>query len=176
MISATSQQISQHHFGLNKKGWPWVIPSNGKTSILLMGDTNIQGRHQPEQAFQHLIPTLHAAIESGADIIIGHSNLLIQAVEVINQKPIFYGLGNAAFDWYRVTDKRNGLLVRALLVEGKMNVSFLPLSRDSENDPVLLDPNFGKGQELYNRIVELSRDFGTNLYIEGNEIVVGGIN
>lgn len=371
-IFAASQQISQHHYELNKKGWPWVIPSEGKVSILLMGDTNIQGRHQPEQAFQHLMPTLqaatfrllnlegpyappsndpakpdiphkehwrhseprmvealvkanidavgvannvtyprdvlmhslqvldstqikhagggknleeahqpviiekngvrigflqytatfwpynhaaeqnlpgvaglkihtyykppgqvldkpgqppiivtepdpeafnrmkndiarlkprvdvviasfhwgisgqpeivgyeqklaYAAIESGADIIMGHGNHLIQAVEVYNQKPIFYGLGNSAFDWYRVTDKRNGLLVRALYDEGKMNVSFLPLSRDSENDPVLLDPNYGKGQELYNRVVELSKDYGTNLSIAGDEIVVEGI-
>lgn len=370
---ASAQQISQHHYSLNKKEWPWAIASQNKVSVLLLGDTNIQGRHQPEQAFQHLMPTLneasvrflnlegpfsppsedpakqdipykehwrhseprmvealikakidavgvannvtyprdvlmhslqvldsarirhagggknieeahkpviiekdrvrigflqytatywpynhtaeenlpgvaglkiytsytppkqvldkpgqppiiitepdqealnrmkndisslrpkvdivvasfhwgisgqheivgyeqklaYAAIESGADIIMGHGNHLIQAIEVYNHKPIFYGLGNSAFDWYRVTDKRHGLLVRALITpDDKMEVSFVPLSRDAENDPVLLDPNFGLGNTLYKQTKSLSKDFGTNLSIQKKEIVVYGI-
>jgi poly-gamma-glutamate synthesis protein (capsule biosynthesis protein) len=99
----------------------------------------------------------YAAIEAGADIIMGHGNHLVQAVEVYNNKPIFYGLGNAVFDWYRVTDKRNGLLVRAVVSENKLShVSFVPLTRDTENDPVLLDPGFGKGNDLYQKVKSLS--------------------
>jgi poly-gamma-glutamate synthesis protein (capsule biosynthesis protein) len=87
----------------------------------------------------------------------GHGNHLVQAVEVYKNKPVFYGLGNAVFDWYRVTDKRNGLLVRAVVSENKLShVSFVPLTRDTENDPVLLDPGFGKGNDLYQKVKSLS--------------------
>lgn len=115
----------------------------------------------------------HAAIDAGADLIMGHGTHLIQPIEVYREKPIFYGLGNSAFDWYRVTDKRNGLMARAVFVgENLRHVSFVPLTRDSENDPVLLDPSTGKGNELYEKIIELSAGFGTILKIEGKEVVV----
>ncbi len=115
----------------------------------------------------------HTAIEAGADLIMGHGTHLIQPIEVYQAKPIFYGLGNSAFDWYRVTDKRNGLMARAVF-QGKslQHVSFVPLTRDSENDPVLLDPTIGKGEELYEKVVELSAHLGTPLKIEGKEVVI----
>ncbi len=40
----------------------------------------------------------HAAIEAGADIILGHHAHQLKAVEVYKGKPIFYSLGNFAFD------------------------------------------------------------------------------
>ncbi len=92
------------------------------------------------------------------------------------EEPIFYGLGNSAFAWYRVTDKRNGLLVRAVISEKRVtHVSFVPLTRDTENDPVLLDPGFGKGRELFEKVLMLSNDFGTNMQIHGKEVVIKGI-
>ena len=41
--------------------WPWVLDGPEITSILFMGDTNIQLRERPEEAFKHVMPTLRAA-------------------------------------------------------------------------------------------------------------------
>ncbi len=41
--------------------WPWVEDGPQVTSILLMGDTNIQLRVKPEEAFKYVMPTLQAA-------------------------------------------------------------------------------------------------------------------
>ena len=40
----------------------------------------------------------HAAIDAGADVILGHHAHILKGVEVYQGKPIFYSLGNFAFD------------------------------------------------------------------------------
>ena len=39
-------------------------------------------------------PIAHAAIEAGADIVVGHHAHIIRGIEVYRNKPIFHGLGN----------------------------------------------------------------------------------
>lgn len=41
--------------------WTWQMDGAGVTSILLIGDTNIQLRKHPEEAFKHVMPTLKTA-------------------------------------------------------------------------------------------------------------------
>lgn len=41
-----------------------------------------------------------AAIDAGADIILGHHQHILKPVEIYKGKPIFYGLANFAFDMY----------------------------------------------------------------------------
>jgi poly-gamma-glutamate synthesis protein (capsule biosynthesis protein) len=43
----------------------------------------------------------HAAIDAGADMIIGHGPHLLKAVEIYRGKPVFYSLGNFCFDMPR---------------------------------------------------------------------------
>ena len=43
------------------QAWPWVHDGPGVTSVLMMGDTNIQLRERPETAFRDIMPTLAAA-------------------------------------------------------------------------------------------------------------------
>ena len=43
------------------EAWPWVQDGPEVVSILLIGDTNIQLRERPEEAFQYVMPTLDAA-------------------------------------------------------------------------------------------------------------------
>jgi Bacterial capsule synthesis protein PGA_cap len=40
----------------------------------------------------------HAAIDAGADVILGHGPHVLKGVEVYRGKPVFYSLGNFAFD------------------------------------------------------------------------------
>jgi Bacterial capsule synthesis protein PGA_cap len=43
----------------------------------------------------------HAAIDAGADMIIGHGPHILKAVEIYRGKPVFYSLGNFCFDMPR---------------------------------------------------------------------------
>jgi poly-gamma-glutamate synthesis protein (capsule biosynthesis protein) len=39
-------------------------------------------------------PIAHAAIDAGADIVVGHHAHIIRGIEIYRDKPIFHGLGN----------------------------------------------------------------------------------
>ncbi len=53
--------------------------------------------------------TAHTLADSGADLIIGHHPHVVQGLEIYNNKPIFYSLGNFIFDQYFSTDTQTGL-------------------------------------------------------------------
>jgi poly-gamma-glutamate synthesis protein (capsule biosynthesis protein) len=64
----------------------------------------------------------HAAIDAGADLILGHHPHVAQPVEVYRGRPIVYSLGNCLFD---NTDGREctGLLVLVRLARGRVTVA-----------------------------------------------------
>lgn len=115
-----------------------------------------------------------AAIDAGADLVMGHGPHVFQPIEVYKGKPIFYCIGNSVFDWYKKKDKDlDGLLLRVTAKKsGITGISMVPLSRDKNNLPVLLDPNSGRGAALYEQLVQLSKPSGIMLSIEGKEIVI----
>lgn len=115
-----------------------------------------------------------AAVEAGADIIMGHGPHVLQPIEVWQGKPIFYSLANFAFDWWFLRDRtKDGLLVRAVISDGHLaRVSAVPVTRDAENNPILLDPNFGEGRRMFLELVRLSGAATAPLRIEGKEIVI----
>jgi len=127
--------------------------------------------YQPELA--------HAAVDAGADIIMGHGPHVFQPIEVFQGKPIFYSLANFAFDWMFFGQRNlDGLLVRAVIDAGELvRVSAVPVRRNlDDNNPVLLDPTSGAGQELFEQLVQLSGGQNAPLRLDGKEIVVDGIN
>ncbi|MER7845238.1 CapA family protein [Kitasatospora sp. NPDC096077] len=46
----------------------------------------------------HEVHTAHAAIDAGADAVLGHHHHLLRGIEFHRGRPIFYGLGHFAFD------------------------------------------------------------------------------
>lgn len=50
--------------------------------------------HTPALLAHYERPISHAAIDAGADIIIGHHAHIIRGIEFYREKPIFHGLGN----------------------------------------------------------------------------------
>jgi poly-gamma-glutamate synthesis protein (capsule biosynthesis protein) len=54
----------------------------------------------------------HAAIEAGADLIIGHHPHWVQSIEIYQDKPIFYSLGNLVFDQMWSAETQQGALVK----------------------------------------------------------------
>lgn len=79
--------------------------------------------------------TAHALADSGADIIIGHHPHVVQGLEIYNNKPIFYSLGNFIFDQYFSADTQVGLSL-GLSIDAKTkkgSIYLFPMqSRSSE--------------------------------------------
>ena len=59
----------------------------------------------------------HALIDAGADVIIGAHPHVIQPIELYQDKPIFYSLGNFIFDQYFSQETMEGLAVGVTLIK-----------------------------------------------------------
>ena len=67
----------------------------------------------------------HAAINAGADIVLGEHPHWIQDVEIYNGKPIFYSLGNFVFDQMFSQETREGLMVKLTFLNKKLTTAEL---------------------------------------------------
>jgi poly-gamma-glutamate capsule biosynthesis protein CapA/YwtB (metallophosphatase superfamily) len=101
----------------------------------------------------------YAAIDAGADIVYGHGSHVVKGVEVYKEKPIMYCLGNFITDWIRMRPNKEGLMARVMVIDKRvMRVSVVPLTRDAENNPQMLDPSTGDGAKLIDKVQGLSGD------------------
>ena len=50
--------------------------------------------HTPARLASYERPVAHAAIDAGADIVVGHHAHIVRGIELYHGKPIFHGLGN----------------------------------------------------------------------------------
>ncbi len=84
-----------------------------------------------------------AAIDAGAELVIGHHPHVVQTMEEYKGKFIFYSLGNFVFDQMWSRETREGLGIKIMLAkDGVKNVTFLPLVIDD-----YAQPHFVEGKE-----------------------------
>lgn len=117
----------------------------------------------------------HRVIEAGADIVLGSHAHVPQAVEVYRDRPIFYGLGNFAFDWQNMARQRSGLLAEFLIENRQVvHVAFKPVWRreDILNQPEVLGLDTRRGREIVDRVIRLSEPLGTTFSVAGDKVVV----
>jgi len=141
----------------------------------------------------------HAAIDAGADLILGHHAHILKGVERYRGKVIFYSLGNFAFDvpasfvlsdpgyknmrerypWevdpeyirygYPV-DSRKTLVVKALISNKQIQkVSFLPAMINKDAQPEILH----SGDSRFNDVVAYIDDMSRNQKLSVTLTVVG---
>jgi poly-gamma-glutamate capsule biosynthesis protein CapA/YwtB (metallophosphatase superfamily) len=109
-------------------------------------------------------------VEHGADLVLGCSAHVPQAVEVCEGSVIFYGLGNLVFDWPPLASHNKGLLVECQISGGAIaDVSFRPLVQDGDRRQVRLAAlDEPVGAAIANRVGELSQEFGTQFeFVDG---------
>ena len=114
----------------------------------------------------------HTALDMGADLVFGHGTHTIQGVEIYNGKPILYAIGHSNFDQPGYEKSVDGLVAR-VVIQGKSisRVSFVPVSRDANNDVYLLDPAGGDGATMVEWVKE--RSFTPPaLRLDGHEVVL----
>ena len=114
----------------------------------------------------------HVALDTGADLVFGHGTHTVQGVEIYKGKPILYAIGHSNFDQPGYDKSVDGLVVR-VVIQGKIivRVSFVPVTRDGNNDVYLLDPAEGEGAKLVQAVRDRS-SVPTPLKIEGQEVVL----
>jgi poly-gamma-glutamate synthesis protein (capsule biosynthesis protein) len=111
------------------------------------------------------------ALDTGADLVFGHGTHTVQGVEIYKGKPILYAIGHSAFDQPGYEDSKDGIAVRTV-IRGKqiVRVSFVPVTRDEQNNVLFVDPSAGEGARLLKVIQGVSP--GVTLRIEGQEVVL----
>jgi poly-gamma-glutamate synthesis protein (capsule biosynthesis protein) len=127
-----------------------------------------------KDVLQYMTDIAHAAIDAGADIVVGHGPHYSLPIEVYRGKPIFYGLGNFSFhtghggrkpgDWV-------GTVVRAAAGRtGIERVTFQFVRHNDRNETVPCD--MPKEADELADIVARSAPYGTKLVTDGNEVRV----
>jgi poly-gamma-glutamate synthesis protein (capsule biosynthesis protein) len=112
-----------------------------------------------------------AAIDAGADIVYGHGSHVLQGVDIYKGKPVMYCLGNSATDWIRMRPNKEGMLARVVVRDRHVaRVSLVPMTRDDENNVMMLDPSLAEGAKLREKVKSLSGD--VPLDVVGREMIL----
>ena len=127
-----------------------------------------------DEVLDYQVEIAHAAIEAGADVVMGHGPHEACAVEMYRGRPIFYGLGSFSFhtghggrahgDWV-------GLLARLIYEDRALaEIAFSMVRHDEGNATYVADPH--QDREAMDQIVRRSEKLGTALAVRGSEMVV----
>ena len=66
-------------------------------------------------------------IAAGADIVVGHHPHVVQEIELIQGKPVFYSLGNFIFDQQSIPETQDGLMVGLAVEPDKATCYLFPI-------------------------------------------------
>jgi poly-gamma-glutamate capsule biosynthesis protein CapA/YwtB (metallophosphatase superfamily) len=118
-----------------------------------------------EEVLDYMREIAHAAIEAGADIVIGHGPHYSLPVELYRGKPIFYGLGSLSFHTGHGGRRHGDWIGMMAQVEAKQNgiseARFRFVRHNARNETVLC-PLADEGAAL-DRLIERSARLGTRL-------------
>ncbi len=116
----------------------------------------------------------HAAIDAGADLVIGHGPHYALPVEVYRGKAIFYGLGSFSFqtghggrrhgDWV-------GMMVRAGIDAGRVTRIGLQFVRHNEHNETV-PCRLADEHAEFNDITTRSAPYGTRFIEQGDELLI----
>src|SRR5437773_6210373 len=127
-----------------------------------------------EEVLDYQVEIAHAAIDAGADVVMGHGPHYACAIETYRDKPIFYGLGSFSFhtghggrahgDWV-------GMLARLTFDDSALvEVAFSMVRHNERNETYVCDPRQDK--EAVEQIGRRCDKLGTALTINGREMIV----
>lgn len=115
-----------------------------------------------------------AAIDFGADLVVGHHPHVLQPIEVYHGKAIVYSVGNFVHDMEssdRRRSKLDTMLLRCLIHDGKIQgVSFVPGRIDGHGPPRFFRP--AEAEDVVQYMREISVPFGTRFEVGEDEVSV----
>lgn len=152
--------------------------------------------HLPKVIATYQPPVAHAAIDAGADLILGHHTHLLKGIEVYKGKVCFYSMGNFLSTgshkntvpflwnlyWYEVDqdtlykfpiDCKKTMIVKAVLSkQGVEKVSFLPTYVNKLAQPEAVKQGDERFQEILRYAEWVSEQYPHTFKVEGDEVVV----
>ena len=131
-----------------------------------------------ETASSHTLAThqrgvTHAAVDAGADLVLGHGPHIVQGIEVYKGRAIFYNLGQFVVDREVPDEEKRTITVRCE-ISGKRirRVCFLPTYINEKGQTRFLPSEDENCRAIQQLMEKLSRKLGTTLYFEGAEGIV----
>ena len=124
------------------------------------------------EPLQYMTEIARAAIDAGADIVMGHGPHFSLPVEIYKGRPIFYGLGNLTFNTGHLGRKHagwTGLLVEALWERGAVTECHFRFVRSNENNESFLCRP-ADAAEILADLDTRSRGLGAALKPDGDRI------
>lgn len=98
------------------------------------------GTEYTEKINQSQSSFAHAAIDAGAEMVIGHHPHIIQKAEIYNGKYILYSLGNFIFDQMWAIYTREGMIAKIIFSsKGVEKIEFTPVLIDDYSQPRIVE-------------------------------------
>ena len=141
----------------------------------------------------------HAAIDAGADVILGHGNHVLNGVEVYKGKPILYSLGHFYIEgmqdgralpqfffsptmvaqiengWW-LEEQRWSAVARLFVKGGRVTrLDLVPVTMDIQKDGLPSFPDDAVAQRIVSGLQTLSKPFGTDVRARGWYAEVTGL-
>ena len=112
------------------------------------------------------------AIDSGADMVIGHHSHQPQPIEIYKGKPILYSLANFVHDLGGFRDRTlMTMMVRCLIADGKLQrLSYIPGVVRGHGPSDFARPS--QAPDVVMRITDMSAPFGTKFEIGEEDVTV----
>ncbi len=94
------------------------------------------GAEYQNKSSKHQQDFARLAIDSGADLVVGHHPHVVQEVEKYKGKYIFYSLGNFVFDQMWSEETREGVAVKIILSKNEVkDIEYLPVIIEDYSQP-----------------------------------------
>jgi poly-gamma-glutamate capsule biosynthesis protein CapA/YwtB (metallophosphatase superfamily) len=124
---------------------------------------------------EYMVEIAHAAVDSGADVVIGHGpHHHPLPIEIYKGKPIFYGLGPLAFHTGHVgrTKGWTGIFAKISFSDVKTikEAAFRFVHQDDAMQIIASEPD--DEREALQHLSKLSQRYGTQFEVRGNKIVI----
>ncbi len=111
----------------------------------------------------------HAAIDAGADLVIGHHPHVLQGVQLYKGHFIIYSLGDLVFDHYSLATGQT-VLVSAVLSPHGVKATLIPVYASSNGIPAIVTGAAGRAILLH--MQQISAPLGAHLKIVGDRAYV----
>jgi poly-gamma-glutamate capsule biosynthesis protein CapA/YwtB (metallophosphatase superfamily) len=98
------------------------------------------------------------AVEAGADLVVGNHTHVVQAVQIIDGVPVFYGLGNFVFD-QGLPDHKQGAILRVTFRGTRLaGFDLFPTHVDQDGTVHIADPL--EAAQILGRVQQASQGLG----------------
>jgi len=115
----------------------------------------------------------HAAIDAGADIVMGHHQHAYQGVELYKGKIICHGLGNFIFDTITAPFSPGTILFHCTFQKNLITEAWVqPVIQGNHAHPRPLLPEEETSRKMLSHLQELSQELGARLTIKAGKAII----